>query len=72
MTEDERQQMLREERAVWETGQIFEGSGYTQREGDVPLHVVYVKLPYRAADGAIQGVLTVLTDVSALKAAENK
>ncbi len=72
MTEDERQQMLREERAVWETGEIFQGSGYTQREGDVPLHVVYVKLPYRAADGAIQGVLTVLTDVSALKAAENK
>ncbi|MFM5016523.1 ATP-binding protein [Aeromonas veronii] len=72
MTEDERQQMLREECAVWETGDIFEGSGYTQREGDVPLHVVYVKLPYRAADGAIQGVLTVLTDVSALKAAENK
>jgi len=72
MTEDERQQMLREECAVWETGEIFEGSGYTQREGDVPLHVVYVKLPYRAADGTIQGVLTVLTDVSALKAAENK
>jgi PAS domain-containing protein len=45
MTEDERQQMLREERAVWETGEIFQGSGYTQRDGDVPLHVVYVKLP---------------------------
>ncbi|TNI90753.1 ATP-binding protein [Aeromonas allosaccharophila] len=72
MTEDERQQMLREERAVWETGEIFEGSGYTQRENEVPLHVVYVKLPYRAPDGSIQGVLTVLTDVSALKAAQNK
>ncbi|TNH83584.1 ATP-binding protein [Aeromonas sobria] len=72
MTDDERQQMLREERAVWETGEIFEGSGYTQREDEVPLHVVYVKLPYRAPDGSIQGVLTVLTDVSALKAAEDK
>ncbi|MFM5715676.1 ATP-binding protein [Aeromonas allosaccharophila] len=72
MTEDERQQMLREERTVWESGEIFEGTGYTQREDEVPLHVVYVKLPYRAPDGSIQGVLTVLTDVSALKAAEDK
>ena len=72
MTADERQQMLHEERAVWETGDMFEGFGYTQREGGGPLHVVYVKLPYRAADGTIKGVLTVLTDISALKAAENK
>lgn len=72
MTQSEREQMLREERAVWDTGEMFEGAGYTQREGDVSLHVIYVKLPYRSEDGSIQGVLTVLTDVSALKAAENK
>jgi len=72
MTEDERQQMLREERLVWETGETIVGDGYTQRNGNTPLHVVYVKLPYHAPDGAIAGVLTVLTDVSALKAAENK
>ncbi|WP_033136259.1 ATP-binding protein [Aeromonas finlandensis] len=72
MPREEREQMLREELAVWETGEVFEGSGYTNRPDNEPLHVVYVKLPYRSPDGELQGVLTVLTDVSALKAAEDK
>ncbi|WP_068977777.1 ATP-binding protein [Aeromonas sp. EERV15] len=68
----EREQMLREELSVWETGTMYEGAGFTRRIDDSQFHVVYVKLPYRGPDGEIQGVLTVLTDVSALKAAENK
>ena len=72
MQTEEREQMLREEQSVWATGVRLEGAGYTRRIDDSQFHVVYVKLPYRAADGEIQGVLTVLTDVSALKAAEDK
>ncbi|MFB2864503.1 ATP-binding protein [Aeromonas sp. MdU4] len=72
MPSDEREKMFREERLVWETGHMLEGSGYTHRHDEAPLHVIYVKLPYRAPDGEIQGILTVLTDVSALKAAEHK
>jgi len=72
MQQSEREQMLREELCVWSTGTMLEGSGYTRRIDNSQFHVVYVKLPYRAADGEIQGVLTVLTDVSALKAAEDK
>lgn len=72
MRPEEREQMFREERLVWQSGNRLEGSGYTHRDDQMPLHVVYVKLPYRGEDGEIQGILTVLTDVSALKAAESK
>lgn len=72
MTEDERQQMLREEQRVWDIGEMFEGTGQTRRPDKAPLNVVYIKKPYRASDGTIQGVLTVLTDISALTAAEDK
>ncbi|WP_241462261.1 ATP-binding protein [Aeromonas finlandensis] len=72
MQPGEREQMLCEELSVWATGTMYEGAGFTRRIDDSQFHVVYVKLPYRGPDGEIQGVLTVLTDVSALKAAENK
>ncbi|WP_421190495.1 ATP-binding protein [Aeromonas enteropelogenes] len=72
MRPDEREQMLREERQIWATGEIIAGAGQSSNRDGTLFHVIYVKLPYRAADGSIQGVLTVLTDVSAIKAAESK
>ncbi|MGL5496448.1 MAG: PAS domain-containing hybrid sensor histidine kinase/response regulator, partial [Aeromonas sobria] len=72
MPPDERELMLREEQTVWATGDVVEGPGYSRRIDGSQFHVVYVKLPYLGSDGEMHGVLTVLTDVSALKAAENK
>ncbi len=72
MPPDERELMLREEQTVWATGGVVEGPGYSRRIDGSQFHVVYVKLPYLGPDGDMHGVLTVLTDVSALKAAENK
>ncbi|HEH9418195.1 TPA: transporter substrate-binding domain-containing protein [Aeromonas sobria] len=72
MSPEEREKMLLEEQSVWATSCLLEGSGYTRRIDNSQFHVVYVKLPYLGPDGDIHGVLTVLTDVSALKAAENK
>ncbi|HEH9439325.1 TPA: transporter substrate-binding domain-containing protein [Aeromonas sobria] len=72
MTPPEREQMLRDEQRVWDTGEMFEGTGQTRRPDKDPLNVVYIKQPYRASDGTVQGILTVLTDISALTAAEDK
>ncbi|WP_234919135.1 hypothetical protein, partial [Aeromonas veronii] len=42
------------------------------RADGTPCHVIYAKRPYRDPDGNMLGVLTVLTDVSRIKEAEER
>ncbi|MGL6399236.1 ATP-binding protein [Aeromonas veronii] len=72
MPETLRNSVLEEERLVWQTGQDLEGAGSNLRADGTPCHVIYAKRPYRDPDGNMLGVLTVLTDVSRIKEAEER
>ena len=72
MPESVRCQMVQEERAVWQSGRKLEGAGNSVRADGSPFHVMYAKLPYRDPAGKMLGVLTVLTDVSRIKEAEER
>ncbi|MCF3099282.1 transporter substrate-binding domain-containing protein [Aeromonas australiensis] len=72
MPETLRNSVLEEERRVWQTGQDLEGAGSNLRADGTPCHVIYAKRPYRDPDGNMRGVLTVLTDVSRIKDAEER
>lgn len=66
----ERGRVMKEERAVWQSGETLEGAGYSQRQDGSSFHVIYAKQPYRSPNGDMLGVLTVLTDVTRVKDAE--
>ncbi|WP_349921156.1 ATP-binding protein [Aeromonas veronii] len=68
----ERERVLREEREVWRSGEMLEGAGYSRRQDGSSFHVIYAKQPYRSRNGGMLGVLTVLTDVSSIKEAEER
>ncbi|MGL5775687.1 MAG: histidine kinase dimerization/phospho-acceptor domain-containing protein, partial [Aeromonas veronii] len=72
MPESVRESVLEEELRVWQSGQKLEGAGNSLRADGSPFHVIYAKGPYRDPDGNMQGVLTVLTDVTRLKEAEDR
>ncbi|PJG59319.1 ATP-binding protein [Aeromonas cavernicola] len=72
MSETLRSQIINEERYVWNTGLEVEGTNSSLRRDGTPFHVIYAKLPYRSPDGSMLGVLTVLTDVSRIKEAEER
>ncbi|EKP0306480.1 transporter substrate-binding domain-containing protein [Aeromonas veronii] len=67
-----RENVLAEERRVWQSGQELEGAGSSLHADGTPFYVIYAKQPYRDPDGNMRGVLTVLTDVSRLKEAEER
>ncbi|WP_421206027.1 ATP-binding protein [Aeromonas sp. 601027] len=67
-----RASVLEEERRIWQSGQELEGAGNSLRADGTPFHVIYAKRPYRDPDGNMRGVLTVLTDVSRIKEAEER
>ncbi|MEG0008867.1 MAG: transporter substrate-binding domain-containing protein [Aeromonas sp.] len=66
----ERVRVLREEREVWQSGEVLEGAGYSLRQDGTSFHVIYAKQPYLSPSGEMLGVLTVLTDVTRIKEAE--
>ncbi|WP_052446025.1 ATP-binding protein [Aeromonas fluvialis] len=72
MPESLRERVLEEERRVWQSGQELEGAGSSSHADGTPFHVIYAKRPYRDPDGNMRGVLTVLTDVSRIKEAEDR
>lgn len=72
MPEPLRANVLEEERKVWQSGEELEGAGNSLRADGSPFHVIYAKRPYRDPDGNMLGVLTVLTDVSRIKEAEER
>ncbi|MDM5074000.1 ATP-binding protein [Aeromonas bestiarum] len=72
MPPQERERVLREELAVWQRGEQLEGAGYSRRQDGAMFHVIYAKRPYRSPNGDMLGVLTVLTDVTRIKEAEER
>lgn len=74
LSEAERERMYREEAHVWQTEQDLVANECLFRcnLGGSPFYAFYVKRPYRDPDGNMQGVLTVATDVSRLKEAEER
>lgn len=72
MPESVRKRVLEEERRVWQSGQALEGAGSSLHADGTPFHMIYAKRPYRDPDGNMRGVLTVLTDVSRIKEAEER
>ncbi|MGL4683479.1 MAG: histidine kinase dimerization/phospho-acceptor domain-containing protein, partial [Hafnia alvei] len=72
MPDELRNQVIGEEQYVWNSGHKLEGANSSLRRDGTPFHVIYAKLPYRSPDGSMLGVLTVLTDVSRIKEAEER
>lgn len=67
-----KESVLADERRIWQTQQEMEGESHSHRPDGSLRHVIYAKRPYFGPDGIMQGVLTVLTDVTRIREAEER